>query len=284
MAYTAYGHLSAPLLASTHLGFNGELRDSHTHWYLLGNGYRAYNPVLMCFHSPDKFSPFGAGGLNAYMYCVGDPINHRDPTGHIALPVILSQLVSVGGGASSLGGIALSVSNSARFSGQGLSALGTGAIGVLLGTAVIVNPASIIAPVLAGASMTAGVASMTLAYRAASAATARGTQWLRSVAQAFDNPPRYSTLSLSSTPPPRYSSLDFPPPYSPPSAQIPIAPTHSTARASLQRQPQITGSARDQEALLNPRVRETVRMGELPQLQFIDETNSAASKIRTDKP
>jgi hypothetical protein len=49
---------------------------------LLGNGYRAYNPTLMRFHSPDSWSPFGGGGLNAYTYCVGDPVNFSDPTGH----------------------------------------------------------------------------------------------------------------------------------------------------------------------------------------------------------
>jgi len=48
----------------------------------LGNGYRAFNPVLMRFNSPDSLSPFGRGGLNAYAYCVGDPVNRSDPNGH----------------------------------------------------------------------------------------------------------------------------------------------------------------------------------------------------------
>ncbi|WP_263597304.1 RHS repeat-associated core domain-containing protein [Pseudomonas fluorescens] len=65
------------------MGFNGELREARIGWYLLGNGYRAYNPILMRFHSPDSWSPFGRGGLNAYMYCVGDPVNFSDPTGHM---------------------------------------------------------------------------------------------------------------------------------------------------------------------------------------------------------
>ena len=290
MAYTAYGHLSVARPPSTHLGFNGELREPHTHWYLLGNGYRAYNPVLMRFHSPDKLSPFGAGGLNAYIYCVADPINHRDPTGRFVIPVIVSQLVGFGGGTSSLGGMGLSLSNSARFSGQGILALGSGATGILLGAAAVAvaNPASVIAPILASASATAGVASMTLAYRAARAATARGTQWFQSVARVFDDPPRYSTLSLSDTPPPSFSSLDLspPPPYTPARVHHPIAPTHSTARST---QPstgplmQNTRSSGDQASLPSFPERVTVRMSELPQLHFINETESAAKNIRASK-
>jgi RHS repeat-associated protein len=83
IAYSAYGQQSAQHDVETNLGFNGELRETHLGWYLLGNGYRAYNPTLMRFHSPDSWSPFGGGGLNAYMYCVGDPVNFSDPTGHM---------------------------------------------------------------------------------------------------------------------------------------------------------------------------------------------------------
>jgi RHS repeat-associated protein len=64
------------------LGFNGERPDPVTGHYLLGNGYRAFNPVLMRFNSPDSLSPFGEGGLNAYAYCTGDPVNKTDQTGH----------------------------------------------------------------------------------------------------------------------------------------------------------------------------------------------------------
>lgn len=65
-------------------GFNGELIDSVSGTYLLGNGYRAYNPVLMRFNCPDSLSPFGGGGINPYAYCAGDPINYTDPSGHIS--------------------------------------------------------------------------------------------------------------------------------------------------------------------------------------------------------
>ncbi|WP_243458991.1 RHS repeat-associated core domain-containing protein [Pseudomonas sp. OA65] len=83
-AYSAYGHRrDDDASVSSHLGYNGERRETQTGWYLLGKGYRVFNPVLMRFHSPDNLSPFGRGGLNAYMYCVGDPINNVDPTGHV---------------------------------------------------------------------------------------------------------------------------------------------------------------------------------------------------------
>jgi RHS repeat-associated protein len=85
IAYSAYGKQSAQQVIASQLGFNGELRESQIGWYLLGKGYRAFNPTLMRFHSPDSWSPFGTGGLNAYMYCVGDPVNASDPTGHMPL-------------------------------------------------------------------------------------------------------------------------------------------------------------------------------------------------------
>ncbi|MCX5097788.1 flagellin [Streptomyces sp. NBC_00365] len=64
------------------LGFNGELSDPVTEHYLLGNGYRSFNPVLMRFISPDSLSPFGEGRLNSYAYCVGDPVNLVDTSGY----------------------------------------------------------------------------------------------------------------------------------------------------------------------------------------------------------
>lgn len=80
VAYTAAGY--SPADEQRVLGFNGERDDKTTGHYLLGNGYRAFNPVLMRFNSPDSWSPFGDGGINAYAYCAGDPVNRTDPTGH----------------------------------------------------------------------------------------------------------------------------------------------------------------------------------------------------------
>ena len=68
-AYTSYGHHPAESGITRLLGFNGEHPEAVTGHYLLGQGYRAFNPVLMRFNSPDSWSPFGEGGVNAYAYC-----------------------------------------------------------------------------------------------------------------------------------------------------------------------------------------------------------------------
>ncbi|MFJ4384679.1 RHS repeat-associated core domain-containing protein [Pseudomonas sp. NPDC089408] len=78
--YTPYGHHT--IESGGWLAFAGEADSLVPHCYLLGNGKRAYDTVLMRFHSPDSFSPFGRGGINTYAYCQGDPINNVDRDGH----------------------------------------------------------------------------------------------------------------------------------------------------------------------------------------------------------
>jgi RHS repeat-associated protein len=64
------------------LAFTGHYQEPFTASYLFGNGYRAYQPELMRFLSPDSVSPFGKGGVNAYAYCACDPVNFKDVSGH----------------------------------------------------------------------------------------------------------------------------------------------------------------------------------------------------------
>jgi RHS repeat-associated protein len=94
LAYTPYGHRPTGNGLLSLLGFNGERPDPVTGHYLLGNGYRGFNPVLMRFNSPDSLSPFGGGGLNAYAYCGGDPRNSVDPTGHAPITAITKALAA----------------------------------------------------------------------------------------------------------------------------------------------------------------------------------------------
>ena len=96
--YSPYGQRKTYSGLNTLLGFNGERPDPTSGHYLLGNGYRAYNPVLMRFNSPDSLSPFEGGGINAYAYCSGDPLNREDSTGHVWLSTF-KRMVELNGAA-----------------------------------------------------------------------------------------------------------------------------------------------------------------------------------------
>ncbi|WP_305887845.1 RHS repeat-associated core domain-containing protein, partial [Pseudomonas sp. SDI] len=82
--------------------------------YLLGS-YRGFNPLLMRFNSPDSFSPFGSGGLNAYAYCAGDPVNRRDPSGHSFWSSILKGLGLAGKSSLSRANLQADMRKSAAF-------------------------------------------------------------------------------------------------------------------------------------------------------------------------
>ena len=92
VVYGPYGYERSGS-SSRLLGFCGYWRDLCEHNYPLGNGYRQLNTRLMRFNSPDELSPFSEGGINAYMYCNGDPVNKVDPSGRAGtgLTALLKQ-------------------------------------------------------------------------------------------------------------------------------------------------------------------------------------------------
>ena len=142
------------------LNYNGERQDLINGAYHLGNGYRAYHPQLKRFSCPDSWSPFGAGGINPYAYCVGDPINHADPSGHFSWQAGLGIGLGIVG---LLGAI---------FSG-GTSLVATGSLDAALGSANLLSQISGSAGVVADIS---GIASTALGSTHSSAASALG--WL----------------------------------------------------------------------------------------------------------
>jgi RHS repeat-associated protein len=83
-------------VSATGIGFNGERQDPFNQVTHLGNGYRAYSPILRRFTCPDNASPFGVGGINPYAYCEGDPVNATDPSGHGIITWLIRKAIRLG--------------------------------------------------------------------------------------------------------------------------------------------------------------------------------------------
>lgn len=137
--FTPYGEGETPELLPA---FNGEFKDSLSSSYLLGNGYRPYSPSLMRFTAPDSLSPFSEGGINPYSYCLGDPVNRVDSSGHLSTEAWVGVGMSVAslslsvltGGASILaaGGVSAALSSA-------------GSLALVVGISNVVSDASAIA-------------------------------------------------------------------------------------------------------------------------------------------
>ncbi|MHA6127788.1 RHS repeat-associated core domain-containing protein [Pseudomonas fluorescens group sp. PF-1] len=224
IGYSAYGEQSAQQEVASALGFNGQLREARLGWYLLGNGYRAYNTRLMRFHSPDSWSPFGGGGLNAYMYCVGDPVNRVDPTGHWGVISLISatrELGIIGYLTSSLGS-GLNIGSLVINRGRATLANGLGTLSGVTGIAAGLSSMYDIAPqasqLLATTSLVSGAASTYLGYRSMRA-NFRHLGWYEAP---FSRPPGS---------PPAYFDL-YPLPGAP-SVKPPTPPVYPLNRSTL---------------------------------------------------
>ncbi|WP_434626814.1 RHS repeat-associated core domain-containing protein [Chromobacterium sp. CV08] len=129
-------------MSDSALQFNGERSDPANWQYHLGNGYRAYSPALMRFRCPDSLSPFGAGGVDAYAYCAGDPVNRADPSGHLSW----QAWTSIGLGVAGLALAAVTAGASIAASGGVIAALETAsALSLAIGGAVVAADAAAIA-------------------------------------------------------------------------------------------------------------------------------------------
>ncbi|EBN2212553.1 RHS repeat-associated core domain-containing protein [Escherichia coli] len=136
------GYVDNPFQA----GFNGEPTDNFSGLYHLGNGYRPYNPTLMRFIAPDSMSPFGAGGINTYAYCAGEPINHSDPTGHISWQGWLGIGLGTAGLALTavMAGVAIAAAGGviAAVSSASMTSLAVGGLGLVSDVTAIVGGAT----------------------------------------------------------------------------------------------------------------------------------------------
>ncbi|MEX3242010.1 RHS repeat-associated core domain-containing protein [Serratia quinivorans] len=133
-------------------GYTGQRIDPLTGDYPLGMGYRHYSPVLRRFRSQDSWSPFGAGGLNTYMYVGGSPVDHTDPSGHMSvragvrigfgilrLTVMIGVAFLTGGASLGLKGAEWSVSRGLKLAAGGARAT-SAALQIASGATLDSNP------------------------------------------------------------------------------------------------------------------------------------------------
>lgn len=140
--YSPSGHSNSALV----VGQSGELYDDVGGFYHLGE--RQYSPRLFRFTTPDSWSPFGEAGPNCYAYL--DPVNCRDPEGHlsgwawfgIAMGVLTIVLGVLTLGASIAAVAAFGATLATAFTIVGaISTIASGAVGIAAAAISESNPA-----------------------------------------------------------------------------------------------------------------------------------------------
>ncbi|WP_242882294.1 RHS repeat-associated core domain-containing protein [Actinomadura litoris] len=193
--YTPYGYRPRGS-ADSILGYDGQRPDPVFGWLHLGNGYRAYSPSLMRFTTPDSLSPFDRGGINPYLYCTGDPVNHTDPTGHLSfwawLGIGLGAAALIATAGTAAWAIAAAGTVTAAISAASATTLTMGTLGVISSSTLIASGAleetsprasSILGWISIGTALPELVTGLGAIARGAARAAARGGAWSRPALQ-----------------------------------------------------------------------------------------------------
>lgn len=168
-AYSPYGE-EAGVVSRTGLvglplvGFNGALCDPVFPLYHPGNGHRSYCPQIMRFLEPDSLSPFDGGGINPYIYCVGNPVNLIDPSGRLSGRAIAAISVGVLGLLLSLFTFGVGMAVAVNMAGAIIVA-GSFAASGISATAATTTALSVTSSALGLASSSLSIASSVLAER-----------------------------------------------------------------------------------------------------------------------
>ena len=161
-AYDAYGNCKVTNSTNSNLAYYNPIRyrgyyyDRETGLYYLNARY--YNPEWRRFLSHDLsayLDPESINGLNLYAYCNNDPVNKYDPTGHIAISLIVGLVVSF-----AIGTTASAISQYVQYGDVNWLQAGVDGLFAVASTALAYTGIGLIGSIAAGAGM--GLAQYTL--------------------------------------------------------------------------------------------------------------------------
>ena len=156
--YDAYGKVEKTIIENNNVSkynpfiYKGYYYDEETELYYCNTRY--YSPEIgrwISIDDVDYLDPESVSGLNLYCYCMNDPINYADPSGHFVITLFAVSCAAVIGaiiGAVSgavYGGITAAANGQNVWAGIGFGALTGGFMGAGAGVASL-----FIAPVLVG--------------------------------------------------------------------------------------------------------------------------------------
>lgn len=160
--YDAYGKVEKTIIENNNVSkynpfiYKGYYYDEETELYYCNTRY--YSPEIgrwISIDDVDYLDPETVSGLNLYCYCMNDPINKYDPSGHFAISLLVGLAVSF-----VIGSVASAISQYVQYGDVNWLQAGVDGLFAVASTALAYTGIGLIGSIAAGAGM--GLAQYTL--------------------------------------------------------------------------------------------------------------------------
>ena len=160
--YDAYGKVEKTIIENNNVSkynpfiYKGYYYDEETELYYCNTRY--YSPEIgrwISIDDVDYLDPESISGLNLYCYCMNDPINKYDPSGHFAISLLVGLAVSF-----VIGSVASAISQYVQYGDVNWLQAGVDGLFAVASTALAYTGIGLIGSIAAGAGM--GLAQYTL--------------------------------------------------------------------------------------------------------------------------